>query len=36
MADGGTCTPAEVAVFLQLSKGLSRKQAVDIVNTFNN
>lgn len=36
MANGGTCTPAEVTVFLQLSKGLSRKQAVDIVNTFNN
>lgn len=35
MANGGNCTPAEMTIYLQLSKGLSRKQAIDIINKFN-
>lgn len=32
LANGGNCTRAEMVVFLQLSKGLSRKDAIDIIN----
>lgn len=34
MANGGNTTPAEMVVYLQLSKGISKKQALDIVNKF--
>lgn len=34
LANGGNCSTADMVVYLQLSKGLSRQQAIDIINKF--